>query len=71
MIFDDDPAWGALLDHLHVAYQLKRKGIGRALMREAALRLVQSGALRFYLWVLDQNITAQKLSRKLEWKQAK
>jgi ribosomal protein S18 acetylase RimI-like enzyme len=60
VVLDDDPAWGALHDNLHVEYQFKRKGIGRALMREAAHRLVQSGRQRFYLWVLDQNVAAQK-----------
>jgi ribosomal protein S18 acetylase RimI-like enzyme len=60
MVLDDDPAWGALLDNLHVSYRLKRHGIGRALMREVARRLLQRSRNNFYLWVLDQNIAAQQ-----------
>lgn len=60
MALDNDPDWGALLDNLHVTHQLKRNGIGRALMQQAAQRLWQSGGRAFYLWVLDQNIGAQQ-----------
>lgn len=59
MILNDDPVWGALLDNLHVTWNLKRNGIGRRLMHEAAQRLLQRGGLNFYLWVLDQNVSAQ------------
>jgi ribosomal protein S18 acetylase RimI-like enzyme len=61
---DEHPAWGALLDNLHVAYELKRHGIGRALMAETALGL---GARRptsgLYLSVLKQNTAAQAFYR--------
>jgi len=60
VILDDDPAWGALLENLHISFELKRKGIGRALMIQAAARLLQRGRQKFYLWVFDQNITAQR-----------
>lgn len=61
MILDDDPEWGALLDNLHVWYQFKRHGIGRRLLTAAARELAQRrpADTRFYLWVLDQNTTAQ------------
>lgn len=59
MILNDDPTWGALLDNLHVTSQLKRNGIGRKLLQEAAERLLQRGGRKFYLWVLDQNVAAQ------------
>lgn len=59
MILDDDPVWGALLDNLHVTSQLKRNGIGRRLLQEAAERLLLRGGRKFYLWVLDQNVAAQ------------
>lgn len=59
MILNDDPVWGALLDNLHVTSQLKRNGIGRRLLQEAAERLLQRGGRKFYLWVLDQNVAAQ------------
>lgn len=53
MILDDDPVWGALLDNLHVTSQLKRNGIGRKLLQEAAERLLHRDGRKFYLWVLD------------------
>jgi ribosomal protein S18 acetylase RimI-like enzyme len=62
--FDDDPTWGALLDNLHVAYELKRHGVGRTLMAESAVILGQrrpTSAL--YLWVLKQNTAAQAFYR--------
>jgi len=60
MILDDDSRWGSLLDNLHVVWHLKRNGVGRTLLEEGAKRLLQQGRRNFYLWVLDQNIAAQK-----------
>ena len=61
MILDQDPHWGTLLDNLHVTHRLKRHGIGRRLLTEAARELVQRcpADSRFYLWVLAQNTAAQ------------
>jgi ribosomal protein S18 acetylase RimI-like enzyme len=61
MILDADPCWGALLDNLHVDHRLKRHGIGRRLIVEAARELGQRRPddSRFYLWVLAQNTAAQ------------
>jgi ribosomal protein S18 acetylase RimI-like enzyme len=61
MILDADPEWGAVLDNLHVTHRLKRGGIGRQLLAEAAERLVRRRPAdsRFHLWVLDQNAAAQ------------
>jgi ribosomal protein S18 acetylase RimI-like enzyme len=61
MILDEDPHWGALLDNLHVTYRLKRHGIGKRLLTEAAGELIQRRPAdrRFYLWVLAQNTAAQ------------
>ena len=59
-VFDDDPAWGALLDNLHVADGHKRRGIGSRLLTitaEAVTRRIDSTGL--YLWVLEQNVEAQ------------
>lgn len=57
---DADPTWGALIDNLHVVAELKRLGIGTALIGEAAQvvreRRPSSG---MYLWVLEQNEAAQ------------
>jgi ribosomal protein S18 acetylase RimI-like enzyme len=61
VILDEDPLWGALLDNLHVTHQLKRYGIGRRLLVEAARELVRRRPTdrRFYLRVLAQNTAAQ------------
>jgi len=59
-VFDDDPVWGALLDNLHVVHGLKRQGVGRRLMARSAQAVVEREARSgLYLWVLQQNITAQ------------
>jgi ribosomal protein S18 acetylase RimI-like enzyme len=59
-VFDDDPVWGALLDNLHVVQDLKRRGVGRRLMAESAQAVVdREGRSGLYLWVLQQNTTAQ------------
>jgi ribosomal protein S18 acetylase RimI-like enzyme len=59
-ILDDDPTWGAYLENLHVAHDFKRGGIGASLVVSTARELVErrpgSG---LYLWVLEQNVTAQ------------
>jgi ribosomal protein S18 acetylase RimI-like enzyme len=61
VILDEDPQWGALLDNLHVTYRLKRSGIGRGLLAEAARHLARRRPAdsRFSLWVLDQNAAAR------------
>jgi GNAT superfamily N-acetyltransferase len=57
---DADPAWGALLDNLHVAYGLKRHGVGTrllALTGQAVLDGPHSSGL--HLWVLERNAGAR------------
>lgn len=59
-LLDEDPTWGAFLDNLHVAYGLKRRGIGTrllALTRQAVTDWSPSSGL--YLWVLEQNADAR------------
>src|SRR5262249_34364915 len=53
-MLDDDPRWGALLENLHVAHELKGRGIGTRLMAASARAVLDStpGA-GLYLWVLD------------------
>jgi GNAT superfamily N-acetyltransferase len=53
----DEPEMGysALVDNLHVRPDLKGRGIGRALMQEAARTLRNSGRSNYYLWVLNGN----------------
>jgi GNAT superfamily N-acetyltransferase len=58
--FGRDATWGSLLDNLHVAYGLKRQGIGRRLLALTSQAVIdwspQSG---LYLWVLEQNARAR------------
>jgi len=57
---DDDPAWGALLDNLHVVHDLKGEGVGTCLMAASARAvLAATPGSGLYLWVLDQNTAAQ------------
>jgi ribosomal protein S18 acetylase RimI-like enzyme len=59
-ILDDDPTWGALLENLHVAHNLKRQGAGTRLMSETACELLtRRPGTGLYLWVLEQNTAAQ------------
>jgi ribosomal protein S18 acetylase RimI-like enzyme len=56
----DDPGWGALLDNLHVSYELKRLGIGTRLLALTAQAVLDSApASGLYLWVLEQNAAAR------------
>jgi GNAT superfamily N-acetyltransferase len=59
-ILGHDATWGAFLDNLHVAYGLKRQGIGtRLLTLTAQAVLDRSPASGLYLWVLEQNSDAR------------
>jgi len=63
-VFRSDPQWGALLDNLHVRADMKRRGIGRRLVVEAARSVITDDASRgMYLWVLEQNVAAQGFYR--------
>jgi GNAT superfamily N-acetyltransferase len=56
-----DPAWGSLVDNLHVAQAAKRKGVGAALMRQTGAWLApRYGGLEVYLWVLEVNAAARR-----------
>ena len=59
-VFGEDPAWGSLLDNLHVVYGRKRGGIGTRLMALTAQAVLDwSPSSGLYLWVLQQNAAAQ------------
>jgi ribosomal protein S18 acetylase RimI-like enzyme len=59
-VVEDDPTWGALLDNLHVAHGVKRRGIGSHLLRLTAGAVTERRAnTGLYLWVLEQNVEAQ------------
>ena len=63
-VFDDDPRWGALLDNLHVAHEMKGGGVGTVLMSESARAVLeQDPPTGLYLWVLEQNEAAQAFYR--------
>ena len=56
--FEADPAWGALLDNLHVSHGAARRGIGGQLLAAAAAAVLERRT-GLYLWVLEQNVAAQ------------
>ena len=53
--------------HLAVKQPLRRKGIGRRLMRELESRLRAKGCLKYYLLVSPDNHEAQEFYRTLGW----
>jgi len=57
-VFDEDSAWGALLDNLHVAHGRKRRGIGSQLLATTAAAVIE-WRTGLYLWVQEQNVAAQ------------
>jgi ribosomal protein S18 acetylase RimI-like enzyme len=62
----EDPRLGTLIDNLHVRHDTRRRGVGRALMREAARwaeRRYPGTAL--YLLVLRANVNAQRFYDRL------
>jgi ribosomal protein S18 acetylase RimI-like enzyme len=59
-VLDADPVFGALIDNLHVTVELKRRGIGSSLLREAASDVIERRpSSGMFLWVLEQNVAAQ------------
>jgi GNAT superfamily N-acetyltransferase len=59
-VLDHSESWGALLDNLHVAYGLKRQGIGtRLLAMTARTVLRERPSSGLHLWVLEQNAGAR------------
>ncbi len=59
-----DPVDGALLDNLHVRKKYQGQGIGRRLIRWAAvITLEHDAAGRLYLWVLKNNTKAAEMYR--------
>ncbi|MGX6607930.1 N-acetyltransferase family protein [Micromonosporaceae bacterium Da 78-11] len=64
VVFDDDPRWGSFVDNLHVVHDQHRTGVGTGLLGRAA-RAVRERASgdAMYLWVLRQNVAAQRFYR--------
>jgi GNAT superfamily N-acetyltransferase len=58
-IIGEDTTWGAFLDNLHVAYELKRQGLGTRLLALTARAVLDAAPdSGLYLWVLEQNSDA-------------
>jgi GNAT superfamily N-acetyltransferase len=59
-LLGEDAKWGAFLDNLHVAYGMKRQGIGTRLLALTAQAVLDwSPSSGLYLWVLEQNSDAR------------
>jgi GNAT superfamily N-acetyltransferase len=64
VVLDHDPSWGSLVDNLHVAHGWQRNGIGAELLTRAAAAVTDRAAGNaMYLWVLEQNVAAQRFYR--------
>jgi ribosomal protein S18 acetylase RimI-like enzyme len=53
------------VDNLHVSPSMRSRGIGAALMRAAAGRLIELGHSTAYLWVFDSNAPAIRFYERL------
>lgn len=61
VLLDEEPAWGALLDNLHVKPELRGLGIGRRLFREARDWVsVAAPGQRMHLTVIEGNLEARR-----------
>jgi predicted ester cyclase/ribosomal protein S18 acetylase RimI-like enzyme len=68
-ILDEDPAWGALLDNLHVLSRWQGQGLGKKLMIEAARWVTSSRpGSPLHLWVIEDNQEARSFYEKLAGK---
>lgn len=62
----DDPAWGAYIDNLHVRPRAQGRGIGRALLIEALGWVAAADpAAGAYLWVFEANHAARRFYERL------
>jgi ribosomal protein S18 acetylase RimI-like enzyme len=61
VVLGEDGQWGSLVDNLHVRHDQRRVGLGRVLLRRAAALVAEDAAdRRMYLWVLEENLNAQR-----------
>lgn len=58
---DDDPATVGQLRSLHVAANARGTGVGRTLLAEARRQMRARGAVQATLWVVEDNVGAQRL----------
>jgi len=60
VVLDEDPTWGSLVDNIHVGRLNQHRGIGSQLIARAAAVVAETAiASGLYLWVLEQNTSAQ------------
>ncbi len=61
MLGGEDPAWGTLVDNLHVLPGVKGRGIGRRLLEAAALETERRyPGERVHLFVFEKNVGARR-----------
>lgn len=65
---DEEPAFGALLNNLHVRPHLKGQGLGKMLMVEAAKWTLAQHVSQMYLWVFEANTEARRFYEVLDGK---
>lgn len=59
LYLDDDPAFGALLDNIHVSASFQKSGIGRLLMTNCVHLVAEKATVKtLYLWVFEANQNA-------------
>lgn len=64
VVLDEDARWGSLVDNLHVAHALKRRGIGtRLIVMAAGVVVTSSASPAMYLWVHEENAAARSFYR--------
>ncbi len=63
---DADAHWGSLIDNLHVAKEMKGRGIGKALVKAAAAWIRENHpSAGMYLWVYEANVAARRFYENL------
>jgi ribosomal protein S18 acetylase RimI-like enzyme len=64
--YDVDADWGSLVDNLHIRPELRGRGIGERLLRDAARQLSASAAgPGLHLWVFEANAAALRFYQRL------
>jgi GNAT superfamily N-acetyltransferase len=67
VFLDEEPAWGACLDNLHVSPELRGQGLGRRLFAKATRWVLEKEpASPIHLWVFEANQPAQRFYERFE-----